>query len=130
MINRDELVGCFKKFSGREISDMEIDFILAQIDADLSGEITFSEFLVACVDPKEILTRDRITAAFNTFDIDHGGSISMAEIKTALCAGKNIDDRVWNNIISEVDRNGDEEITLEEFKNIMETIFEFNTKSK
>ena len=82
------------------------------------------------MDPKEIITKDRITAAFNTFDIDHGGTISMDEIKTALCAGKNIDDKVWNTLISEVDRNGDDEITLDEFKNIMEAIFEMNTKTK
>lgn len=56
MITRDELIQCFKKYLGKDISDMEIDRILSQIDADLSGEITFSEFLVACINPKEILT--------------------------------------------------------------------------
>lgn len=60
MVTRDELLLMFKKYLGKDISDMELDRILAQVDADLSGEITFSEFLVACVNPKEILTLDRL----------------------------------------------------------------------
>jgi calcium-dependent protein kinase len=71
---------------------MELDMILAQIDTDLSGQITFSEFLVACINPEEVLTKERLEAAFRVFDIDRSGSISMEEIRSALCAGKNIDD--------------------------------------
>lgn len=47
-------------------------------------------------------------AAFNTFDSDHGGTISIDEIKSALCAGKNIDPKVWGEILSEVGSNGEE----------------------
>lgn len=109
---------------------MEIDRILSQIDADLSGEITFSEFLVACIDPKTILSNDRLLAAFNTFDVDHGGTISIDEIKMALCAGKNIDDKVWGDILTEVDPNGDAEISFNEFKVIMERIFNITSTKK
>jgi Ca2+-binding EF-hand superfamily protein len=48
----------------------------------------------------------------------------MDEIKMALCAGKNIDDKVWSTIIGEVDLNGDGDINLEEFRHIMEAIFD------
>lgn len=85
----------FKKYLGKDISDIELDRILAQVDADLSGEITFSEFLVACVNPKDILTEERLRNVFDIFDNDKSGCISMDEVKNALCAGKNIDEKVW-----------------------------------
>ncbi|CDW74871.1 protein kinase domain containing protein [Stylonychia lemnae] len=130
MVTREELLQMFKKYLGKDISDMELDRILAQVDADLSGEITFSEFLVACINPKEILTTDRLQAAFNTFDIDQSGFISMDEIKKALCAGKNIDDKVWAKVVEQVDINDDNEISFLEFKDMMEKIFNLNQGGK
>ena len=126
MVTRDELLNMFKKYLGKDVSDMELDRILSQVDADLSGEITFSEFLVACINPKDIITEDRLKAAFNTFDVDHSGYISMDEIKQALCAGKNIDDKVWLSVVDEVDVNKDDEISFKEFKEMMERIFNLN----
>ena len=120
----------FKKYLGKDISDMELDRILAQVDADLSGEITFSEFLVACINPKEILTDDRLRAAFNTFDIDKSKYISMDEIKNALCAGKNIDEKVWATVVEQVDVNNDDKISFEEFKEMMLKIFSINSGGK
>ena len=50
------------------------------------------------------------------FDKDGSGSISATEVKEVLGLGKNIDDGVWNQIVKEVDENGDGEISFEEFK--------------
>jgi Ca2+-binding EF-hand superfamily protein len=36
--------------------------------------------------------------------------------------GKNIDEKVWNDIITEVDGNGDGEISFVEFKTMMQKI--------
>lgn len=130
MVTREELLQMFKKFLGKDVSDMELDRILAQVDADLSGEITFSEFIVACINPKDILTQDRLMAAFNTFDNDRSGFISMDEIKNAICAGKLIDDKVWASVMLEVDNNNDDEITFLEFKEMMERIFNLGTGKK
>ena len=130
MVTRDELLQMFKKYLGKDVSDMELDRILAQVDADLSGEISFSEFLVACINPADIISHDRLLAAFNTFDLDHSGNISMAEIKQALCAGKNIDDRVWQSVVQQVDANNDKEISFLEFKEMMERIFNLLPQAK
>ena len=32
---------------------------------------------------------------FKLFDADRGNSLSLKEIKLAICAGRNLDDRVW-----------------------------------
>ena len=58
------------------------------------------------------------------FDKDNSGSISATEVKDVLGIGKNIGDQVWNDIISEVDADGDGEISFIEFKKMMEKLFE------
>ena len=49
------------------------------------------------------------------FDKDGGGSISIEEIKQTLSMGQKMDDDVVNQIIKQVDENGDGEISYEEF---------------
>jgi len=51
------------------------------------------------------------------FDKDGSGTISADEIKSILGGGKIFgNDQVFNEIIKEVDINGDGEISYEEFK--------------
>jgi len=45
------------------------------------------------------------------FDKDGGGSISPDEIKQILSFGQNLDEKVINDIIKQVDANGDGEIS-------------------
>lgn len=53
------------------------------------------------------------------FDKDGGGSISIDEIKQVLSYGQKLDDDVINQIIKQVDENGDGEISYEEFAQMM-----------
>jgi calcium-dependent protein kinase len=54
------------------------------------------------------------------FDRDGGGSISVEEIKQVLSFGKNsLDETVVQEIIRQVDANGDGEISFEEFAEMM-----------
>jgi Ca2+-binding EF-hand superfamily protein len=76
-----------------------------------------------------------LDAAFRRFDVDGSKTISLEEIKNNLCAGKNIDDNVWKTVIAEAfsKTNGgvivdgaaefEEEINFEDFKRMMDTIF-------
>jgi len=49
------------------------------------------------------------------FDKDGGGTISIQEIKEVLSFGQNLDEAVIQQIIKQVDANGDGEISYEEF---------------
>ena len=53
------------------------------------------------------------------FDKDGGGSISPDEIKQILSFGQNLEEKVINDIIKQVDANGDGEISYEEFAQMM-----------
>ena len=80
--------------------------------------------MVATINKKKLLTNEKLEAAFNLFDKDGSGSISATEVKDVLGIGKNIGDEVWNDIIREVDGDGDGEISFDEFKTMMEKLFE------
>lgn len=62
----------------------EIDEIFAHIDADGSGFIDYNEFIAASMDMEEMLTSQKLEAAFKMFDKDGSGSISGDELKEAL----------------------------------------------
>jgi len=98
------------------MAEDEVDRIMKAADTDGSGEIDYSEWIVATTDKTKLLTDDKLKVAFNVFDRDGGGSISSSEIKEVLGIGKNIDERVWAEIVREVDPNGDGEISFDEFK--------------
>lgn len=106
------------------MAEDEVDRILKSADSDGSGEIDYSEWIVATTDKKRLLTDEKLMVAFKVFDKDGGGSISSTEIKDVLGVGKNIDEKVWNEIIGEVDPNGDGEISFPEFKQMMTKLME------
>jgi calcium-dependent protein kinase len=57
------------------------------VDIDRSGYIDYSEFVIACMNEKQLLTNEKLQAAFKMFDKDGSGSISASEIKVVLQAG-------------------------------------------
>lgn len=105
-----------------DLAEGEVDRIMAVADSDGSGEIDYSEWIIASVNKKKLLTQEKLELAFNLFDRDGSGSISADEVKSVLGVGKNIDEKIWNEIVREVDANGDGEISFEEFKIMMEKL--------
>jgi calcium-dependent protein kinase len=93
--------------------------MFAKVDSDNSGEIEYSEFVVATMNEKNLLSNNKLQTAFKMFDKDGGGSISIDEIKQVLSFGQNLDEAVVNQIIQQVDANGDGEISYEEFAEMM-----------
>lgn len=120
-LSREELVEGYREILG-DLAEEEVDRIMKIADADGSGEIDYSEWVVATMDKRKLLTNEKLEAAFNLFDRDGGGSISAHEIKEVLGVGKQIDEKVWNDIIKEVDSNGDGEISFLEFKIMMQKL--------
>ena len=73
--------------------------IFERVDLDGSGYIDYSEWVVATINKKKLLSPEKLKAAFVLFDRDGGGTISALEVKEMLCQGQNIDDEVWEKII-------------------------------
>jgi calcium-dependent protein kinase len=59
------------------------------VDTNGNGTIDYSEFLAANLKLTELLTNEKLQAAFNLFDIDQNGRITLEEIKSLL-GGENL----------------------------------------
>jgi calcium-dependent protein kinase len=96
-----------------------VDKILARVDANGSGEIDYSEWIVATINKEKLLSKDKLKAAFQLFDRDGSGAISADEVKQILSRGQKIDEKVWKEVIGEVDIDGNGEIDFSEFTTMM-----------
>ena len=93
-----------------------------------NGTVDYSEFLAANLKLNELLTNEKLQAAFNLFDIDQNGKITIEEIKSLLGGGadnfigSDPSNDVWRSLMCEGDENDDGEITFEEFKVMMQKL--------
>jgi centrin-1 len=106
---------------GFEPKKEEIRKMIADVDKDGSGVIDYTEFLdmmtskMAERDPREEMIK-----AFRLFDDDETGKISFKNLKrVAKELGENMTDEEIQEMIDEADRDGDGEISEEEFMRIM-----------
>ena len=90
-----------------------------EIDIDKNGTIDYTEFVMATMNNKSVMTQDKLLEAFKLFDKDSSGTISADEIKEVLGGGSGMDESSIDKIIREVDENGDGEIQFEEFCHMM-----------
>jgi calcium-dependent protein kinase len=86
MLSKYELIKGYTKIFGNNTAE-EAEKIFNKVDADKSGQIDYSEWVVATIDKKKLLTRDKLKAAFSLFDKDDSGTISTKELKELLCDG-------------------------------------------
>jgi len=71
---------------------------------------------------KNLLTNEKLQSAFKMFDKDGSGFISSEEIKEILSFGKSVSDHAVNEIVKQVDANGDGQISFEEFSAMMKKL--------
>jgi calcium-dependent protein kinase len=118
-LTKEELSLGFKKYRQIKLSEDELDSLMTNVDMDKSGFIEYEEFLTATFNPDILLTERNLKCAFNLFDRDGSGNISADELKEVFDVFSDYDSKLWNKLISEVDSDGDGEISFEEFKKMM-----------
>uniref|UniRef100_A0A672L3B7 Centrin 1 n=1 Tax=Sinocyclocheilus grahami TaxID=75366 RepID=A0A672L3B7_SINGR len=88
---------------GFEPKKEEIKKMIAEVDKDATGKISFSDFMTAEKDSKE-----EILKAFRLFDDAGTGKISFRNLKrVAKELGVNLTDEELQEMIDEADRDGD-----------------------
>jgi len=86
-LSKEEIQNGYLQYFGRSLNDQEVDDMFSKVDADNSGAIDYSEFVVATMNEKNLLSNNKLQTAFKMFDKDGGGSISTDEIKQVLSFG-------------------------------------------
>ena len=115
LITIEELQSALSKFKTKE----EIKEIMDSCDINLKGNIDYTEFIAATMDESVYLQKDKLLAAFSEFDRDKSGKISAVELKEILGKGTDFNEKVWSDMIKQVDTNGDGEIDSDEFMAMM-----------
>ena len=118
MIQRSEFLKAYRAMNpnvANDEMDERANEIFDHADADGSGEIDFGEWCTATINQQELLSEPNMRAAFRLFDKDDSGTIEAQEIAAILGHNISKEGNVWNDVIAEVDVNGDGQIDFEEF---------------
>lgn len=107
---------------GQNPSEKELAEMISSVDDNGDMEIDFDEFLILM--KSRIGTRDpeqELRDAFKVFDTDDSGAIDRKELKRLMKKlGQQLTEAEIDAMMSEVDENGDGEISFEEFKALMQ----------
>lgn len=121
VLSRDEIYEGYKQTLGEIEAKKEVDRIMSEVDIDNSGTIDYNEFVMAATNRQKLLNQDKLEATFKIFDKDGSGTISCDELKSLLHI-KSEDKKTIEDLIKEVDKNSDGEISLSEFKDMMKKL--------
>lgn len=118
-ISREELSHAYE-VAGLPIQKEQLDKIIQSIDFDNNGFIEYQEFIRVTIPKENLFTEVNLKTAFDLFDLDKNGGISLSEVCEVLgMNNKNVDESVINELLKEIHNSGDEEISFEQFKSIM-----------
>ena len=119
-VSRKELIaGYMEIYNNPKVAAEEVDIIFKNVDNDHDGYINYSEFLVASTDKERLLSKENLRKAFQVFDKNNNGNISVDEVKSILGLGRQFSEEVWQKLVNEVDENKDGKITFDEFERMM-----------
>lgn len=102
---------------GQDPTEREINAMIAEIDEDGDGTISFPEFLCMIVRKmRDTDGKEEIMEAFKAFDQDGNGFISASELRGIMLGlGEHLSFEEMDEIIAEADLDGDGEIDANEF---------------
>ena len=99
-----------------------------QLDTNGDGQIDYGEFISAAANRARLINERSLAAAFKLFDLDKNGVISISELKQVLAGSSGSsgagDESILLQIMEEVDKNQDNEISPTEFNAAMAAVVE------
>jgi len=100
----------------------DLQEIMDSVDSDGSGVIDYTEFLAATLERRLYLQEDVCWCAFKVFDLNSDGKISLDELRLVLDSNSvesAMGAQAVQEMLKEVDRNGDGSIDFDEFMAMM-----------
>lgn len=124
-ISFSEFYDSYCKLSGETISKEEGRKIFLNVDSNKNNYIEQEEFVKASIDKKVFLSEKMLRFAFNFFDIDNSGLITLEDIKEIFKDNVKRDKEAaseFNKILNTVDKDKNGKIDFEEFRQFMESL--------
>jgi calcium-dependent protein kinase len=119
---RDGMAGAEASDRSAMSIDLNTSTVVQGVDTDGKGFISWTQFVAATLDKRDYMKRSLCRAAFGVIDQDGDDKISIEELQTILKDTRKIgliDGRTSQEILREVDRNGDGYIDFQEFMTMM-----------
>ena len=110
---------------GKYTTEVEMYQIMSLVDQDKDGYIEYQEFLRVTLNRNTLISEENLKNAFNMFDNNKDGKLSAEELKLILGTS---DNEYISEIIEQIDKNNDGQISYSEFSDLMKNILN-NTPS-
>ncbi|KZV44448.1 calcium-dependent protein kinase 34-like [Dorcoceras hygrometricum] len=104
---------------GTKLTEYEVKQLMEAADADGNGTIDYEEFITATMHINRMDREEHLYTAFQYFDKDSSGYITIEELEQALREFGMHDGKDIKEIISEVDGDNDGRINYDEFVAMM-----------
>ncbi|KAH9651803.1 calcium-dependent protein kinase 9 [Citrus sinensis] len=98
-----------------------LEFILYTADMDGNGAIDYTEFTAATIQRQKLERSEYLSKAFQYFDKDNSGYITLDELVTAFKENNMGDDAKIKELLSDIDSNKDGMISYDEFRAMVES---------
>ena len=124
-IQRSELTEIYTQLYGdSQIAKIEANALFNAVNLNHDDTIDFSEYLMANVERCKITQQSYLRSAFNNFDTDKNGVITLDELESIFYIPfKNSEKKSKvNEMFTHADANKDMKISFEEFVKMMESI--------
>jgi Ca2+-binding EF-hand superfamily protein len=121
------MVGTILQMLGHDVSEDRLQEIIAEVDADGSGELEFEEFVTLAAgfltedEPEDVeAMQAELKEAFRLYDKEGNGYITTGVLREIL---KELDDKITNEdldlMIEEIDSDGSGTVDFDEFMEVM-----------
>lgn len=68
VLSKEEILAGYERHFGIPIEENEVDQMFKEIDFDGNGSIDYTEFVMATMNQKNMITNDKLEQAFKMFD--------------------------------------------------------------
>ena len=108
------------------MSEVDVHQMLVAADNNGDGKLDYTEFIAAAYRKDLLLSTQNLRNAFQMLDLNGDGSISKDELKAVFGGGavSQRGEQVWDEIMAEVDKNNDGEISYGEFTEAMTAVLQ------
>lgn len=121
-IDMDDLTVFYRDVLNQDMTEEQISDIFERVDADGTGKISYSEFLVSSLPPEVLYRNNRLFTAFKKIDEDESGLIDRDELRKLMSLfDSTLEDDELDLIMDMADKNNDGGIDWEEFEFVMTT---------